>query len=38
MTVEKAEQPWKQGSTAESRIGGGAITIATLPPQASIGS
>ena len=34
----KDRQPWKQGSTAESRIGGGAITIATLPPQASIGS
>ena len=27
----KAGQPWKQGDTAESRIGGGAVTIASLP-------
>ena len=26
----KARQPWKQGNTAESCIGGGAITIASL--------
>ena len=29
----KAGQPWKQGDTAESRIGGGAITTAPLSPQ-----
>ena len=34
----KAGQPWKQGDTAESRVGGGAITIASLPTYASIGS
>ena len=34
----KAGQPWKQGDTAESCIGCGAITIASLPPHASIGS
>jgi len=34
----KAGQPWKQGDTAESCIGGGAITIASLPLQASTGS
>ena len=34
----KARQPWKQGDTAESHVGGGAITIAFLSPQASIGS
>ena len=28
----KAGQPWKQGDTAESRIGVGAITIASLSP------
>ena len=27
----KARWPWKQGDTAESRIGDGAITIASLP-------
>ena len=32
----KAGQPWKQGDTAESRVGGGAITIVSLSPQASI--
>ena len=35
----KSWQPWKQGDTAESRIGGGAITIASLSPHtASRGS
>ena len=34
----KAGQPWKQGDTAESYVGGGAITIASLSPQASISS
>ena len=34
----KARQPWKQGDTAESRVVGGAITIASLPLHASIGS
>ena len=29
--MEKAGQPWKQGDTAESGVGGGAITIASLP-------
>ena len=29
-------KPWKQGDTAESRIGGGAITIASLSPHASM--
>ena len=32
----KARKPWKQGDTPESRIGGGAITIACLSPHASI--
>ena len=32
----KAGQPWKQGDTAESCIGGGSITIASFSPQASI--
>ena len=27
----KARQPWKQGDTAESHVGSGAITIASLP-------
>ena len=27
----KARQPWKQGDIAESRIGGGAITISLSP-------
>ena len=34
----KAGQPWKQGDTAESRIGGGAITTASLSPHTSLGS
>ena len=34
----KAGQPWKQGDTAESCIGGRTFTIASLPPQAIIGS
>ena len=34
----KAGQPRKQGDTAGSCIGGGAITIAYLSPHASIGS
>ena len=34
----KAEQPWKQGDTAESHIAVGAITIASLSPHSSIGS
>ena len=33
-----ARQPWKQGDTAESRVGDGAITIASLSPRASISS
>ena len=33
---QKARQPWKQGDTPESCIGGGAITIACLSPHASI--
>ena len=32
----KTKQPWKHGNTAESCVGGGAITTASLPPQASI--
>ena len=32
----KAGQPWKQGHAAESRVGGGAITIASLSPPCSI--
>ena len=34
----KARQPWKQGDPAESRIEGGAITIASLSTRASISS
>ena len=34
----KAGQPCKKGDTAESRVGGGAMTIASLPAHASIGS
>ena len=34
----KAGQPWKQGNTAESCVGGGAITIASLSPHARISS
>ena len=32
----RAGQLWKQDAAAESHIGGGAITIASLPPHASI--
>ena len=31
----KARQPWKQGDTAESQVGGGTITIASLSPHTS---
>ena len=34
----KARQPWKQGNTAESRVGGRAITTASYSPQHSTGS
>jgi len=34
----KARQLWKQGDTAESCTEGGAITIASLSPHASISS
>ena len=34
----KARQPWKQGDTAESCIGGRAIAIASLSPHASTDS
>ena len=34
----KAREPWKQGDTAESRIGAGAITIASLSAHTSIDS
>ena len=34
----EARQPWKQGDTAESHVGGEAITIASLPAHTSIGS
>ena len=34
----KAWQPWKQGSTAESDVRGGAITIASLSPHACVSS
>ena len=34
----KARQSWKQGDTAESRVGGGATTIGSLPPHSSISS
>ena len=34
----KTRQPWKQGSTAESHIEGGAITIASLSSHASTGT
>ena len=34
----KARQPWKQGNTAESLVGGGAITIASLTLITSISS
>ena len=30
---KKARKPWKQGDTAESCVGGGAITIASFSPQ-----
>ena len=32
----KVKQPWKQGDSAESHVGGGAITIAFLTPPTSI--
>ena len=32
---KKVRQPWKQGNTAESHVGGGAITIASLSPHTS---
>ena len=32
----KLGSPWKQGSTAESHVGGGAITTASLAPHASM--
>ena len=31
MPVEESPAPWKQGDTAESRVGRGAITVASLP-------
>ena len=34
----KARESWKQGDIAESRVGGGAITTASLSPKASIHS
>ena len=34
----KARQPWKQGNITESHVGGGAITVASLSPHASISS
>ena len=34
----KTRQPWKKGYTAESHVGGGAITIASIFPHTSIGS
>ena len=34
----KARQPWKQGDTAESCIGGGAITMTLLPHMSTSGS
>ena len=34
----KVRQPWKQGDTAESCVGGGVITIASLSLHASISS
>ena len=34
----KAGRPWKQGDSAESCVGGGAIATASLPPHASTGS
>ena len=33
---KKAGQPWKQGDTSESCLRGGAITIASLSPHASM--
>ena len=32
-TMEESWQPWKQGDTAESHVGSGAITLASLSPQ-----
>ena len=34
----KVRQPWKQGDTAESCVGCGDITIASLSPHTSISS
>ena len=34
----KAWQPWKQDDAAESQVGGGVISIASLSPHASTGS
>ena len=34
----KARQSWKQGDAAESRVGSGAISIASLSSQSSISS
>ena len=33
----KAKQPWKPGDAAEPHVGGGASTVASLSPHASIG-
>ena len=35
---KKSRQPWKRGDAAESRVGSGATTTASLPPQDSINS
>ena len=35
---KKGGQPWKQGDTAESHVGVGAIAIASVSPHASISS
>ena len=32
MPWKNTRQPWKQGATADSHVGGGAITIASLSP------
>ena len=33
-----AEEPWTGGNTAESHVAGGAITVSSLSPHASMGS
>ena len=38
MPVEESQAAWQQGDITESCVGGGAITIASLSPRASIGS